>query len=682
MSLGILGLTFLAPLAGIIGAAIALPLLALLYFLKLRRKPMRVSSTLLWEQATHDLQVNVPFRWIRFSWLLLLHLLLLASLLLALARPALDSGTVPTGNVAILIDRSASMGATDAPEVRAGESRSRLEQAKERALEIVDRMGSGARGIVAVYGARPEILSAMTRDRGQLRRAIESIEQTDEAGDLRAALRVVGAALASGQVGEAEPESARLYLLSDGQDAGADPIPAPGLGRAEVSFIRCGPGSDLEVDNTGIVALAARRDFEDPTVVRTFVSVMNTLPRSVETGLTVRVAGTVVASERLLIPAAASDGPGRAAQTFDLQSPGSGVVSVRLARRDSLQSDDSAALVLEAPRQRRVLLVQPNVRARLVDQLPIDALEAIGVSELRVMDAGSYEQEAASGLLWTGVDAVVFDRVRPTTLPPVPSISFGATVPVPGLGVSGYEPGESAGDPTAIAYWKRAHPVLRFASLVNLRVERPMRLSLPEVGIDREGGGRVEEVVELATGRAGPLIGLVQASGVRRIVVAFELADSRWWQDPSFPIFLANALDFLTLSGDDQAGRALKVGEAFSVRPARGVDRVAIDGPASVERAVDPSRELLAERVPMPGLPLAGVYRVAGSEETRALAVNVSDAGESSIATVKTVQIAGEGAGGADIGDTAPREIWEWFILAALVLLAIEWCVFAWRMRV
>ena len=77
--------TNLAPAA--LAAMLAIPLLVLLYFLKLRRRPAEVPSTLLWKKAITDLQVNSPFQRLRRNLLLFLQLLLLALVILALARP-------------------------------------------------------------------------------------------------------------------------------------------------------------------------------------------------------------------------------------------------------------------------------------------------------------------------------------------------------------------------------------------------------------------------------------------------------------------------------------------------------------------------------------------------------------------------------------------------------------------
>src|SRR6187402_1091077 len=119
--------TFINPWWAALAAAIAIPALLVLYFLKLRRREQPVPSTLLWRKAIQDLQVNAPFQKLRRNLLLLLQMLLLLLLVLALARPVANYYRGAGKTSVILIDRSASMSAKD---VKGGKTR--LEEAKRR----------------------------------------------------------------------------------------------------------------------------------------------------------------------------------------------------------------------------------------------------------------------------------------------------------------------------------------------------------------------------------------------------------------------------------------------------------------------------------------------------------------------------------------------------------------------
>src|SRR3954452_5016314 len=127
--------SFVTPLAGLIAGILSIPALLVLYFLKLRRREMLVSSTLLWRKAIQDLQVNAPFQKLRQNVLLLLQLLLLLLLTLALSRPVANVTPTAGKMTVIIIDRSASMAATDI------NGKSRLEEAKRRAQDLVGTMG-------------------------------------------------------------------------------------------------------------------------------------------------------------------------------------------------------------------------------------------------------------------------------------------------------------------------------------------------------------------------------------------------------------------------------------------------------------------------------------------------------------------------------------------------------------
>ncbi len=98
-------MSFLTPVALALGA-IAGPII-LLYMLRLRRREVQVSSTLLWQQLLRDREANAPWQRLRRNLLLLLQLLILAALVIALARPFVEVPTVTTGRIALLIDASA-----------------------------------------------------------------------------------------------------------------------------------------------------------------------------------------------------------------------------------------------------------------------------------------------------------------------------------------------------------------------------------------------------------------------------------------------------------------------------------------------------------------------------------------------------------------------------------------------
>lgn len=676
-----LGLTFLAPAAGLIAAGIALPALAVLYFLKLRRRPLRVSSTLLWSQATADLQVNAPFRMIRFSWLLVLQALVLACFLAALARPALDAGAQPGGTVLLVLDRSASMNALDGAAsddpASTSRERSRLDVAKTRAIELIDRLGSEAQAALIVFGARAEARTSLTRDRALLRAAVRAVTPTDEPGDPKAALALV-AAMAARPEGEGDEAAApRVFFLSDGGDM-TETGEAPAIAGGDIVFNRVGPAPEAPRDNLGIVSLAAKRDFQDPATVRAFARVLNTSDTPITTALAWRLDDASIASTPLTVPARGTDGtPGEATRTVDAQVGTSAVLSVSIARRDLLEVDNGAAVVLRSPAPPKMVVVQPNTTSGVADELVLDALSALGAGDVKPLSLGAYEALGAERV--RELDLVVFDRALPSALPPVASLSLGATVPIPGLGLRVPDPGDPDGAPTLFAFWQRSHPVMRYVSLGAVAVARPLRLTLPDPQGAMAGASVVSSTV-LASGRSGPLIALIEHAGLRRLVVAFELADSRWWQDPSFPLFMKNAVDYLTLGGDESAGQSTLTGQAASVRPAPGTTTVRVSGPETFERAV-PSTG--GDRLSIGPISRAGVYQAQGVVDAdRWVAASLLDPGETSLRTAEAIRAGGQRAVARSVAQTAPREIWDWFVLAGLGLAAIEWLVYARKMRI
>ena len=144
-------MTLVTPFAGLLLGAIVVPLLLLLSFLRFRRQPLNISSTMLWERAVEDLHANTPFQRLRPSTLLLLQLLALLLVVVAMMQPQIEGGSPNEGTHVILIDRSGSMTALNENGV------SRLDEAKEMASDLVNQIHGG--GIFSSSGGETMVIS-------------------------------------------------------------------------------------------------------------------------------------------------------------------------------------------------------------------------------------------------------------------------------------------------------------------------------------------------------------------------------------------------------------------------------------------------------------------------------------------------------------------------------------------
>src|SRR5690349_19804351 len=274
--------SFLNPWAAAAAAAIAVPTLLVLYFLKLRRRELPVSSTILWRKAIQDLQVNAPFQKLRRNLLLLLQLLLLALLCLALSRPVANFTPGAAKLSVIVIDRSGSMSAVE-DYGGGGTKRTRLEEAQRQARALVDSMTRKDTAMVIAFDDSAEVMQPLTTDGAALRHAIDSIQPTDRKSRLSLAYK-----LAEAQV-KFYPEQLRpnekptVFVYSDGRIADAKELSV----QADIRYTKIGRD---DTPNIGIVSLSAKRNYERPTEVQVFARLANFGPEPVSTDVNLSVA--------------------------------------------------------------------------------------------------------------------------------------------------------------------------------------------------------------------------------------------------------------------------------------------------------------------------------------------------------------------------------------------------------
>src|SRR5690606_6666007 len=131
--------------------------------------------------------------------------LILALLVLALARPFVTVPAVSTGQIAVLLDASVSMNATDS----ADGASSRFDEAKRQALDIVETMNPGDTMTVIRVAAAPEVLLPYSADRAMLRDAINAAQPSVASANWSAALTLA----AAGSAGAAD---FNVVIISDG----------------------------------------------------------------------------------------------------------------------------------------------------------------------------------------------------------------------------------------------------------------------------------------------------------------------------------------------------------------------------------------------------------------------------------------------------------------------------------
>src|SRR5687768_5311453 len=231
------------PLATLIQiGALAGAIVVIFYILKLRRRPVAVPFSKIWERILRDKEATSLFSRLKRLLSLLLQLALLALLLLALGDPRAAANLIEGRNIVILIDASASMQATDVAPTR-------LENAKTRVKTIVRGLSGSDRVLIAQMDSAVTPLSTLTGEIPELEGAVSAIKPTDAAADFARALRFATDTLR----GLPSPE---IILVSDG--ALGEPIDAAGqvhVGDVKLSYIPIGE----RASNAAITAFSVRR---------------------------------------------------------------------------------------------------------------------------------------------------------------------------------------------------------------------------------------------------------------------------------------------------------------------------------------------------------------------------------------------------------------------------------------
>ncbi len=626
-------MSFLTPLA-FIGGLLAIPIV-LMYMLRLRRREVTVSSTMLWQQLLHDREANTPWKRLRRNLLLLLQLIILALLVFALARPFIVVPAVSSGQIAVLLDASASMNATDA------DNGTRFDDAKQQALGIVDTMTPGDTMTVIRVARTPEVLVSYTGDQTMLRNAINGAQPSDSSADWTAAL-TLAAAGAQGSV------DFNAVIISDGGLGDSAQLPAiPGTLR----YIPIGKSSD----NLAISALATRSLAGQPPQL--FAQISNYGSDAARVVFDLTVDGKLLAAKDVDVPAAQNGVPGNVpfvSQNLPAQfkTIEAGLtLPVNSTYTDYLPQDNTAWAVAGDSGTRHVLLMSSG--NLFLDQV-LRSLPSVNL----------VDGDPTKGMPTNPYDLYIFDGWQPATLPPSGDILFvnpPATNPLFTVG------GEitKTSNPTVM----RNDPRMTYVdfSTVNILKFKQVTASwaTPLISVD-----------------GGPLLLAGETGGRQVAILTFDLRDSDLPLQIEWPILMSSLLNWYSPQDLITAPNGLKVGDTLAITPLADSDSVRVTEPDNSTKTLTYGGAPLSfADTAVPGLYTVASLKGDQVEQSASFAVNLFDPNESSIAPQTTLKLGNTTVSQAVEAEIGQKEYWPYLALGALIILLIEWYVYFRRLR-
>lgn len=621
-------MNFLTPLA--FSLAALLPIIVALYFLKLRREERRVSSTYLWRTLVRDMAANAPWQKLKPNLLLLLQLLFLVALILALARPFVWSEAAAGSHLILVVDTSASMGATDVQPNRLG-------AAVASARRLSESLPTGGRVTVIEAGSQVRVPVSGATNPGAALTALAALRPGPAGADFDSALTLASAMAAR------EPDS-DIVILSDGCIRLSDNLILPG----RVRYIPVGQdGENQAIGAFSIQAESAGRS------LTAFAQVVNYGVQTARRRLVLRDAsdGQLLAVRDLtLIP-----GKPQAITAPGLPSEVS-AVEARLEGQDSLVTDDVAWAVPPSAARVTVNLVTPGNRFletafRLMPNIQLSVNQPLTFN----LQLSTFNLQPSTFNALT-----IFDSVIPTV-----TVTGNLLFIAPPDSTEWFSVTGVVLTPT-LAPVTTDDPLLRYAEadLRDVVVRDAVRVALPKWGR--------AALVDSNTG--APLLIVGEAEGRRVGVLAFDLRASDLPLRVAFPILMANLLDALTPGGAAGVPLNVEPGRAVAIPAPPQASAVVIRAPDGREYAPP----LSAGRAVFEQTNLPGVYEIAWRSNDQwqtggQFAVNLFSPAESDITPRDTLPIGGAGAAGEQALPRARNEWWRPLAWAALILLVAEW---------
>ena len=598
----------------------AIPLIILLYLLKLKRVRVEVPSLMLWQKSVEDLIANTPFQKLKTNIFMLLQILIALLLVVALARPILLERPMERRNIVIVIDRSASMKAADV------NGKTRLEKAQDLARETIQDMRKDDNAMLVSFDLTAAVIQGFTSDKRLLLERLHNIQPVDTVSNLWETFTIIASLYQKNK-------DIEVFLFSDGNisDLGDFTAELP-----EISYVKVGDDNY----NAGFTQFSIRRNFESPLDFQVFASAKNFSDRRIMTNVELIVEGASVDIKQITLE------PGEEQPLiFTITSTEQRRVRLEMDVDDLLDVDNTLYGVLPAFHRTRILLVT-NGNYFLEKALETNPLYALTIQKPQ-------EQQNTGGY-----HLVIFDGAYPASMLATNAIYFNCSPPDNMVTITGEQ------ENTFIIDTARQHPIMNYTRLENIVIAKSKTMIISE------------GVTVLAETAESPVIVLGEKENLKSLVIGFDLYDTDLPLKASFPIFLNNAIQFVSGSYIDTEKGNLSTRDPIEVTVDNPQMAVSIQLPDNTMQKIDVDSSMKTRFMHTRG---CGFYELRrGDESPVYYGINLLAAHESNIKPAETIDMGAQRIITATEIRRANIEIWRYFIWVALALLLLEWLLY-WR---
>lgn len=601
--------------------------LIVLYFLKLKRPRMEISSLALWQSVVNDQRVNSPFQKFKRNLLLLLQLILLLLVILALMQPFISAGPETAEYVPVLIDCSASMSS----KVK-GTDQTRLDIAVEQVRSMIDNLRGNGKIALFTFSSGGRRLTEFTDDSQLLLRALEKVQPTHRASKLDEVLRMADAYTRTSAV-------ERVVVITDGNLNEQVDFELPF--KLDIQRISAGD------NNLGITEMTARRS--GPESWDVFVRVSGSSSDPMYADLRLLKNGETIGKESIV---ASSEDSERIVFSVEGKEAALLQATLTLDEFDSLEIDNSAWLNLPNSRSLKVysapklftwqhaLSVQPEM------ELDLDAEPSLPEYDLIITDSEDLKGSTAP--------IVVYNGLVPEELKDL-------------ITVAEVKPGDT---PVQVIDWLLTAPLLRHVQLRDVQIaEKSRYIGEANPAALEERGFEV-----LIHGAEGPLM-LQRRRGLEtEYYFLFHTDRSTLPYRIAFPILVSNVLE----SALQQASLSEAAASPTGVLPAISVlaDReYQVRGPDPGTYNVKSTPRGILTGVQAETVGKYDIYD--GEELVASVGTGLLSTLETSLRSVDEIQFSEVSVATDDVEVIdSDRHIWWTLAMLAFVFLLVEWWYF------